>query len=162
MKPRFLIYLPILTFCFTLFFQSCQNEKFTENFTDPELMLKQVAADPDYGVYHEAIMAKGMAVVRGDFDLETLGDFFKNNKSNLSICEIPDDALSNIRGGLAYKQSGCKIAELRKILEAKYPGYGGLSRDEYGKIDDYFNQYQQHPDYAQEILAIQNKKRNKK
>ena len=145
----------ILRLLFIPLIAGCQPE----GYLDKQNLIDTIIKDQDFISYMTALDQNTKQTIAKEVDLEALGPILSDIPHE-SPCEIPEDALSGVRGGVAWIRIICQIDthlqalhkkydfgglddELRKNIRATYRDQiGGLDMDELGKniLDTYRDQ----------------------
>jgi hypothetical protein len=107
---------------------ACDNEP-----KGKESNLDQIASDPVFAEYQNAIDQNAIAVASSSYDLEKIGVVLRKNMG-IPICDLSTKLFENIRGGHEYQQNACRIDQKQEELFAKYSNFSALSSSERTKI----------------------------
>lgn len=88
--------------------------------------LDVIAADSVYIEYRTAVFINTAHLTQGLYDLPAIGELIKASEYE-TMCDYPDLAVVDIRGGLLYRDTHCYMHKAAVKLNEKYPEYWKLS-----------------------------------
>jgi hypothetical protein len=112
----------------------CRDEK--EKKITGEFSIEEIAFNPAYHEYRMAILHKANLIGQSLFDLDGITTLII--KEQKGICDISDQHLANVKGGILYKETDCKIQSLVIALDKTYPGIWFLDKSTLRQIYDLY------------------------
>lgn len=135
-----------------MFLFSCSNQTET-GVVVKESLYQKIATDQSYIDYKRADEEHLVRFATVDVDYEALQQYINNYKNqSKNLCSTPNEMFKNVRGGVAYIESFCKIRELHITFLEKNPLYKGLNLEEKNKIDVLYKQLNPNTDVTNRIL----------
>lgn len=144
-KPSFLLILMLMLCLGRSAWAQVDSSSFTQ---DRELLLQQIARDPDYHLSRQLIQESAGYVIEQAYDLDGLGVLFDRIEPEyfgVSACDIPDSLFQTVRGGLVFKDISCRMNKTASVLNEKF-GFGNLTDEEYERVRHYYMLYRNEPD----------------
>lgn len=132
---------------------------------DRELLLQQIARDPDYHRLRQLLQESAGYVIEQAYDLDGLGVLFDRIEPEyfgVSACDIPDSLFQTVRGGLVFKDISCRTEKVLGVLNEKF-SISNLTNEEYDQVRYYYQQYHKDSGRMEELLrnkAFQKLNRN--
>lgn len=124
-------YIIVLVVLSLLSFASCDLSEVAD---DKEVLFRQISEDPIFIDYSDMVGLQASKAAMDEYDLKAIGRTMDLFPATTSACELPKDAFKEIKGGLLYLETSCRLGKSRRLMKEKYPEYFQLSSDDRTKI----------------------------
>lgn len=132
--------------CFLFVITSCTNQ--SEEATElNQSSAERLVQDPQYAVYRTEELNNQRNIVEGNYDLTAIGDIILAHQN--SICDVPDKLLTDVRGGILYRDIHCKLYNALVYIKNTYPEYETYDKS---KLLESYKKY--HHEYVEQMALV--------
>lgn len=141
--------LKFIAFIFVLAISSCSIS------SDKQSIYERIATDETYEILRESLSKSTLLITTDQIDLDAIGQHLNENPET-AICDINNEILGQIKGGLEYKRLSCKMKEARRVLKEKYPEYSDFTKADTYELRNVYRKKVASPSELNALTIIEN------